>query len=35
MYVEDVTFFVDAQVTPHGCQEFAMGGGGGDALGEH
>jgi hypothetical protein len=24
VYVEDVTFLVDAQFTPHGCQEFDM-----------
>jgi hypothetical protein len=37
VFVEDVTFYVDAQSTPHGCQEFDMNSVGGTATkgGEH
>lgn len=35
VFVEDVTFYVDAAFTPHGCSEFDMGGGGGIAGAEH
>jgi hypothetical protein len=33
VYVENATFYIDAQFTPHGCQEFAMGGSGGGSAG--